>query len=692
MATSPLSPTSSPSQSPSPSSAPRSPKALKEAMDKYKSSIGKAQEQASLSVQNNPSKDPMAKLNSDLGTFVKMLTTELKFQDPTDPMDTKGMAQQLALFSSVEQQTKTNQKLDSLVKISRSNGFSAVSNYVGKRVELKSSYVALQEGKGAFYYVLPTISKKTKITILDDKKHAVFSTSGQTVTGKHKFIWDGKNQQGKNVPDGIYTVRIDAYDSQGTPITPLQTMEARVTGATFTNDEPTLLIGRLEASLSDLISMTEESLPGEDDLDKKEKDLDQDGHLDRGVEDIDQDGHLDAVNEDINGNGVLDSRIARVWGEDRNHNNILDPGEDINHNGSLDHTEDINNNGKLDAGEDINKNGAIDVGYYSEDLDGDGHLDTGEDVNHNGILDEGEDLDGDGYLDLTEDLDRDGRLDIVNEDINGDGLLDGRQISTEDLDKDSRLELGIEDLDGDGHFDGQNEDIDHDGHLDVYEADKNQNNRLDSDEDLDGDGRWDTNEDLDKDGRLDTGEDINHNGRLDPGEDIDKDGKLSLTEDLDGDKHFDNIKEDANNNGRTDTIHGPTRNDEYVRGSLLWRVRHNPASLTDEEISYLQLSKEQLKKLKEEQGSLPTPLVHPPQIPQRTPHLVPPKSPYNVPPLRSPPKKTLPSNVPQREGRGAAITQYSQAVDRWLQSKKVAGTEKNLWSHAKTGIGAKKSL
>jgi flagellar basal-body rod modification protein FlgD len=57
-----------------------------------------------------------SKLNAD--TFLRLLMAQLQNQDPTKPMDSTEYVGQLATFSQVEQATKTNQKLDSLLSAS----------------------------------------------------------------------------------------------------------------------------------------------------------------------------------------------------------------------------------------------------------------------------------------------------------------------------------------------------------------------------------------------------------------------------------------------------------------------------------------------------------------------------------------------------------------------------------------------
>lgn len=51
----------------------------------------------------------------DYNAFLQLLITQLKNQDPTAPMDPTEQVSQLATFSAVEQQVKTNAKLDSLL-------------------------------------------------------------------------------------------------------------------------------------------------------------------------------------------------------------------------------------------------------------------------------------------------------------------------------------------------------------------------------------------------------------------------------------------------------------------------------------------------------------------------------------------------------------------------------------------------
>ena len=68
----------------------------------------------------------------DCETFVKTLTTQLKNQDPLDPMDSASFASQLAAFSSVEQQVLANEHLENIPGLLRSSGLLSHSEWIGK--------------------------------------------------------------------------------------------------------------------------------------------------------------------------------------------------------------------------------------------------------------------------------------------------------------------------------------------------------------------------------------------------------------------------------------------------------------------------------------------------------------------------------------------------------------------------------
>ena len=78
---------------------------------------------AAASTANTP--DAMKQLSGNFSTFLTLLTTQLKNQDPTSPMDSNAFTQQLVMYSQVEQQIDTNSNLKTLISQGTSNAAAA---------------------------------------------------------------------------------------------------------------------------------------------------------------------------------------------------------------------------------------------------------------------------------------------------------------------------------------------------------------------------------------------------------------------------------------------------------------------------------------------------------------------------------------------------------------------------------------
>jgi flagellar basal-body rod modification protein FlgD len=72
-----------------------------------------------------------AALSSDFETFLRMLTTQMQNQDPLNPMESTEFATQLATFSSVEQQTRSNELLTAMAAQLGIIGMTQIAGWVG---------------------------------------------------------------------------------------------------------------------------------------------------------------------------------------------------------------------------------------------------------------------------------------------------------------------------------------------------------------------------------------------------------------------------------------------------------------------------------------------------------------------------------------------------------------------------------
>jgi flagellar basal-body rod modification protein FlgD len=88
---------------------------------------------ASTTTNNSSNQLPTQSLGKD--AFLKLLVTQLKYQDPSKPMDDTQFISQMAQFSSLEQMTNVSTGLETLNKLQNST---QALNLAGHTVELKN--------------------------------------------------------------------------------------------------------------------------------------------------------------------------------------------------------------------------------------------------------------------------------------------------------------------------------------------------------------------------------------------------------------------------------------------------------------------------------------------------------------------------------------------------------------------------
>lgn len=197
------------------------------------------------------------KLDEDLNQFMNLLVTQLQNQDPLDPMDATEFTNQLVQFASVEQQIYQNSNLEQLLALQSTSQVADMVNYIGNVVEISGGNMVNFDGAEAatYSYSLSENSATTTINIRDQDGISVFTTDGQTTTGRHDATWDGRNQNGNIVPPGIYTIQISALDGKGNLLDVFQTSELTVTGAAVDNGEISLIMGDTFANFNDVLAV-----------------------------------------------------------------------------------------------------------------------------------------------------------------------------------------------------------------------------------------------------------------------------------------------------------------------------------------------------------------------------------------------------------------------------------------------------
>ncbi len=188
-------------------------------------------------------------------SFLVLLTTQLQYQDPLSPLDTNQFTEQLVQFSSVEQSIKTNSKLDELIALQGNSQLTGALGYIGKTVAADSPGLHLSGGSAGLTYDLSANADQTTIEILDPSGRTVRTLSGASAAGHHELLWDGKDNLGNDLPDGLYSARVSATDGNGASLLAAQGTIGRVTGIELENGEVVLSIGPLKVTLGQVTAI-----------------------------------------------------------------------------------------------------------------------------------------------------------------------------------------------------------------------------------------------------------------------------------------------------------------------------------------------------------------------------------------------------------------------------------------------------
>jgi flagellar basal-body rod modification protein FlgD len=157
--------------------------------------------------------------SQDFDRFLKLLTAQMKYQDPMQPTDPTQFVAQLAQFSQVEQQTKSNTLLQSILEqVSGAGSLSENAALIGKSVQTNVSNVTLpSSGNAAAVTVtIPgtSVLKNLRVEVLDSSgsvARSVLVNKGET-----SFTFDGKDSSGARMAAGTYAMRVVGEDANNT--------------------------------------------------------------------------------------------------------------------------------------------------------------------------------------------------------------------------------------------------------------------------------------------------------------------------------------------------------------------------------------------------------------------------------------------------------------------------------------------
>lgn|SRR6185295_12410129 len=197
---------------------------------------------ASSTASSSGTSDAASKATADYNSFLTLLTAQLKFQDPLAPLDATQFVSQLSQFSSVEQAIVSNQKLDTIIKSLGANSMMADVGLIGHKVELAGNAVELNNGNASLTYSLANDAAQAGVVIRDASGNIVRSMAVDNGAGEHSLTWDGTDNSGNSLADGIYSFTFGAADADGKVVTSTSYVTATVNRVETTTDGSELVL------------------------------------------------------------------------------------------------------------------------------------------------------------------------------------------------------------------------------------------------------------------------------------------------------------------------------------------------------------------------------------------------------------------------------------------------------------------
>ncbi len=211
------------------------------------------------SAEQEKSKDIVGK-----NEFLKLLTFQLREQNPLNPYNNQEFAAQLAQFSQLEQMIDIRSLMEEQVAankiLSETISNTALSGMLGKYAKAYSSKI---EYNGVdpvkIGYNLNSNAAKGNLTIKDEFGNIVrnFELTGtQLSSGEHKLDWDGQMNNGDIAQAGKYTFEVQGYDASGNKFSADNFAYGRIDAVRFKSDGTYLVVGGMEVPLNAITDIT----------------------------------------------------------------------------------------------------------------------------------------------------------------------------------------------------------------------------------------------------------------------------------------------------------------------------------------------------------------------------------------------------------------------------------------------------
>lgn len=196
--------------------------------------------------------------------FMKLLTYQLKSQNPLKPYDNQEFAAQLAQFSQLEQLTDIKSLLEESANVnkllSETMTNSALPGMLGKSAKaLTNEFSYDGDNTVKLGYGINSAGQSGKLQIKDASGYTIRTmdlSAAELSSGNHQITWDGKDSDGQSLGAGKYKFEVSIADAAGASYTADTYIEGKVEAVRFKSEGTMLVIGGGEVPLGRVLDIS----------------------------------------------------------------------------------------------------------------------------------------------------------------------------------------------------------------------------------------------------------------------------------------------------------------------------------------------------------------------------------------------------------------------------------------------------
>lgn len=197
-----------------------------------------------------------AEKNLGRDDFLKLFLAQMNHQDPLNPMDSSEFSSQLAQFSSLEQLFNVNGNLESMISAQDGSSRFQALELIGKEIEADGDVLSFSQGASAGGGFSIENQADCLVAITDANGYFVKKIyMGPLDAGDHSFEWDGHDEEGNIMDDGLYGFEVSAIDQSGQEIYVETKIKGIVERVNLDAEQPLLYVGEMPIALSQVIDV-----------------------------------------------------------------------------------------------------------------------------------------------------------------------------------------------------------------------------------------------------------------------------------------------------------------------------------------------------------------------------------------------------------------------------------------------------